>query len=57
MAQSATGGKPVRDVGALKRWLTRPELAAVAGAILVFAFFALVVRITLTKRGVIHMLM
>jgi simple sugar transport system permease protein len=42
MAQSATGDKPVRDVGALKRWLTRPELAAVAGAILVFAFFAVV---------------
>jgi simple sugar transport system permease protein len=42
MTQSATGGKPVRDVGALKRWLTRPELAAVAGAILVFAFFAVV---------------
>ena len=42
MTQSATGGKPVRDVGALKRWLTRPELAAVAGSILVFAFFAVV---------------
>ena len=42
MAQPATGGKPVRDVGALKRWLTRPELAAVAGSILVFAFFAVV---------------
>jgi simple sugar transport system permease protein len=42
MAQSATGGKPVRDVGALKRLLTRPELAAVAGSILVFAFFAVV---------------
>jgi simple sugar transport system permease protein len=42
MTQSATGDKPVRDVGALKRWLTRPELAAVAGAILVFAFFAVV---------------
>ncbi len=40
MAQSATGGKPVRDVGALKRLMTRPELAAVAGAVLVFAFFA-----------------
>ena len=43
MAQSTTGTeKPVRDVGALKRLLTRPELAAVAGAILVFAFFAVV---------------
>jgi simple sugar transport system permease protein len=42
MAQPATGGKPVRDVGALKRLLTRPELAAVAGSILVFAFFAVV---------------
>ena len=43
MTQSTTGAKTrVRDVGALRRWLTRPELAAVAGAILVFAFFALV---------------
>jgi simple sugar transport system permease protein len=43
MTQSTTGAKArVRDVGALRRWLTRPELAAVAGAILVFAFFALV---------------
>jgi simple sugar transport system permease protein len=42
MTQSATGGKPVRDVGARRRWLTRPELAAVAGAILVFLFFAVV---------------
>jgi simple sugar transport system permease protein len=42
MAQSATGGKPVRDVGTLRRLLTRPELAAVAGSILVFAFFAVV---------------
>jgi simple sugar transport system permease protein len=42
MAQSTTGGKPVRDVGALRRLLTRPELAAVAGSILVFAFFAVV---------------
>jgi simple sugar transport system permease protein len=41
MAQSATGDKPVRDVGALRRLLTRPELAAVAGSILVFLFFAL----------------
>ncbi|HEX2275729.1 MAG TPA: ABC transporter permease [Candidatus Tectomicrobia bacterium] len=42
MTQSASGGKPVRDVGALKRLMTRPELAAVAGAVLVFAFFAVV---------------
>lgn len=42
MAQSTTGDKPVRDVGALKRIMTRPELAAVAGAILVFVFFAVV---------------
>jgi simple sugar transport system permease protein len=43
MAQSTTGaGTRVREVGALRRWLTRPELAAVAGALLVFAFFALV---------------
>jgi simple sugar transport system permease protein len=43
MAQSTTGaGTRVRKVGAVRRWLTRPELAAVAGAILVFAFFALV---------------
>ncbi len=43
MTQSTTGAKTrVRDVGALRRWLTRPDLAAVAGAILVFAFFALV---------------
>ncbi len=43
MAQSTTGAeKPVRDVGALKRLMTRPELAAVAGAILVFVFFAVV---------------
>jgi simple sugar transport system permease protein len=42
MSQSAAGGKPVRDVGALKRLMTRPELAAVAGAVLVFAFFAVV---------------
>ena len=43
MAQSTTGAeKPVRDVGALKRLLTRPELAAVAGSLLVFAFFAVV---------------
>src|ERR687895_1909329 len=43
MAQSTTGaGTRVRKVGAVRRWLARPELAAVAGAILVFAFFAVV---------------
>ena len=43
MAQSATGrpeDERVRKVGSFRKWLTRPELAAVAGAILVFAFFA-----------------
>jgi simple sugar transport system permease protein len=29
-----------REVGALRAWLTRPELAAVAGSVLVFLFFA-----------------
>src|SRR5918994_708087 len=43
MAQSTTGDEArTRNVGVLRRWLTRPELAAVAGAILVFAFFAVV---------------
>src|SRR5918998_644097 len=43
MTQTATGAdERVRDVGALRRWLIRPELAAVAGAVLVFAFFAVV---------------
>jgi simple sugar transport system permease protein len=43
MAQPTTeAGTRVRSVGVLRRWLTRPELAAVAGAILVFAFFAIV---------------
>jgi simple sugar transport system permease protein len=45
MAQSATGSSSderVRKVGALRKWLTRPELGAVAGAILVFVFFAIV---------------
>ncbi|MQA86333.1 MAG: ABC transporter permease [Streptosporangiales bacterium] len=31
----------VRDIGFLRRQLTRPELAAVAGAVLVFVFFAI----------------
>ncbi|MCL6439775.1 MAG: ABC transporter permease [Rubrobacteraceae bacterium] len=42
MAQTATADERVRQVGFLRRWLTRPELAAVAGAVLVFAFFAIV---------------
>src|ERR687889_700861 len=43
MTQSATGAEAqVRRVGTLRRWLTRPELAAIAGAILVFVFFAVV---------------
>jgi simple sugar transport system permease protein len=40
MTQSAAGSR-VRDVGALRRWLIRPEAAAVAGSILVFVFFAI----------------
>src|ERR687889_945646 len=41
MTQSATGAEAqVRRVGTLRRWLTRPELAAIAGSILVFVFFA-----------------
>ena len=43
MTQSATGAEErVRHVSTLRKWLTRPELAAVAGAILVFVFFAIV---------------
>lgn len=43
MAQSTTSaGDRVRNVGFLRRLLTRPELAAVAGAVLVFVFFAIV---------------
>lgn len=45
MTQSATestGDERVRQVSTLRRWLTRPELAAVAGSILVFVFFAIV---------------
>lgn len=42
MTQSATNaGERVRDVGFLKRLMIRPELAAVAGAVLVFVFFAI----------------
>lgn len=40
MAQT-TASERVRDVGFLKRQLTRPELAAIGGAILVFVFFAI----------------
>lgn len=39
MTQATTSDR-IRDIGFLKRLLTRPELAAVAGAILVFVFFA-----------------
>ena len=39
---AAPAGDRLRRVGALRRWLTRPELAAVAGAVLVFVFFAVV---------------
>ena len=43
MTQSATGAEAqVRRVGTLRSWLTRPELAAIAGSILVFVFFAVV---------------
>ena len=43
MTQSAAGAEAqVRRVGTLRRWLTRPELAAIAGSILVFVFFAVV---------------
>jgi simple sugar transport system permease protein len=31
----------IRRVGTLRSWLTRPEMAAVAGSILVFVFFAI----------------
>ncbi len=45
MTQSATestADERVRQVSTLRKWLTRPELAAVAGSILVFIFFAVV---------------
>ena len=43
MTQSSSrADERVRDVGFLSRQMTRPELAAVGGAILVFAFFAIV---------------
>jgi simple sugar transport system permease protein len=48
----------VRRVGTLRKLLTRPELGAVAGAILVFIFFAVVAgdRGFLSPRGVISWL-
>lgn len=45
MTQSATtssSDERVRQTSFLRKWLTRPELGAVAGAILVFVFFAIV---------------
>jgi simple sugar transport system permease protein len=39
---TASPATRVRKVGTLRSWLTRPELAAVAGSALVFLFFALV---------------
>jgi simple sugar transport system permease protein len=55
-AQSAD--ERVRRVGILRKVLTRPELGAVAGAILVFAFFAIVAgdRGFLTSTGTISYL-
>lgn len=52
MTQATTSDR-IRDVGFLKRLLTRPELAAVAGAILVFVFFAVLAgdRGFLTQGG------
>jgi simple sugar transport system permease protein len=58
----ATAARPaderVRRVGILRKILTRPELGAVAGAILVFAFFAIVAgdRGFLTSTGTISYL-
>jgi len=58
----ATAARPaderVRRVGFLRKVLTRPELGAVAGAILVFAFFAIVAgdRGFLTSTGTISYL-
>lgn len=58
----ATAARPaderMRKAGILKRLLTRPELGAVAGAILVFAFFAIVAgdRGFLTSTGTISYL-
>jgi simple sugar transport system permease protein len=58
----ATAARPaderVRQVGILRRLLTRPELGAVAGAIIVFTFFAVVAgdRGFLTSTGTISYL-
>jgi simple sugar transport system permease protein len=58
----ATAARPaderVRRVGILRKLLNRPELGAVAGAILVFAFFAIVAgdRGFLTSTGTISYL-
>src|ERR687894_1895031 len=58
----ATAARPaderVRQVGILRRLLTRPELGAVAGAIIVFVFFAVVAgdRGFLTSTGTISYL-
>lgn len=41
-ATDSTADERVRQVSTLRKWLTRPELAAVAGSILVFVFFAVV---------------
>jgi simple sugar transport system permease protein len=43
----------IRRVGALRSWLTRPEMAAVAGCVLVFVFFAVTAGDTgfLTQDG------
>nr|WP_269808914.1 hypothetical protein [Enterovibrio nigricans] len=40
--QLAPGDERVRQVSTVNRLLSRPELGSVSGAILVFAFFALV---------------
>ena len=52
------GDERVRRVGILRKLLTRPELGAVAGAILVFTFFAIVAgdRGFLTSTGTISYL-
>jgi simple sugar transport system permease protein len=58
----ATAARPaderVRQTGILRKLLTRPELGAVAGAILVFAFFAVIAgdRGFLTSTGTISYL-
>ena len=59
MATAARGAdERVRKVGIARRLLTRPELGAVAGAILVFVFFAVVAgdRGFLTSTGTISYL-